>query len=63
MNKDVTDDPIVVALEPNDEGKRVLGTAIRICESQHRALHLINVVGGHHHQRRSKLQPIDGNGA
>ena len=44
MNKDVTDDPIVVALEPNDEGKRVLGTAIRICESQHRALHLINVV-------------------
>ena len=44
MNKDVTDDPIVVALEPNDEGKRVLGTAIRICESQHRALHLINKV-------------------
>ena len=44
MNNDSTNDPIVVALEPNDEGKHVLGTAIRISETQHRALHLINVV-------------------
>ena len=37
-------DPIVVALEPNEEGKHVAAAASRIAASQHRALHPINVV-------------------
>ena len=37
-------DPIVVALEPNEEGKHVAAAASRIAASQHRALYPINVV-------------------
>ena len=37
-------DPIVVALEPNEEGKHVFAAASCIAASQHRDLHPINVV-------------------
>ena len=44
MSKKLNNDPIVVALEPNEEGKPVFAAASRIAASQHRALHPINVV-------------------
>ena len=40
----MSNDPIVVALEPNEEGKHVAAAASRIAASQHRALYPINVV-------------------
>lgn len=40
----MSNDPIVVALEPNEEGKHVFAAASRIAASQHRDLHPINVV-------------------
>ena len=40
----MSNDPIVVALEPNEEGNHVFAAASRIASSQQRALHVINVV-------------------
>lgn len=40
----MSNDPLVVALEPNEEGKHVFAAAARIAASQQRALYPINVV-------------------